>query len=159
MKRIYTLFVMVLMGTFSLTGFAAGFESRSEPRVGAPTSDTNYVTAKQALEAKEWQKAIGYFNKAAASDPTNPDIQNYLGYARRNIGDYQGALKNYEKALELDPNHIGAHEYMGETYLKVNNLAKAEEHLAALNKICTVRCEQYTDLKKAIDEYKAQKKN
>lgn len=35
----------------------------------------------------------------------------------------------------------------------VNNLAKAEEHLALQN-ICLVPCEEYEDLKKAIAEYR-----
>ena len=36
----------------------------------------------------------------------------------------------------------------------VNNAAKAEEHLAALQKICLIPCEEYEDLKKAIAEYR-----
>ena len=64
------------------------------------------------------------------------------------------AFKHYGRALELDPRHRGAHEYVGEAYLIVNNLAKAEEHLAALHKICLIPCEEYEDLKKAIVEYR-----
>jgi len=36
----------------------------------------------------------------------------------------------------------------------VNNLAKAEEHLAALQNICLLPCEEYEDLKKTIAEYR-----
>jgi len=57
-------------------------------------------------------------------------------------------------ALELNPNHRGAHEYVGETYLLVNDPAKAEEHLAALAKLCFVPCAEYNDLKRAIAAYK-----
>ena len=38
--------------------------------------------------------------------------------------------------------------------LLVHNLAKAEEHLAALQKICLLPCEEYTDLQKKIAEYR-----
>ena len=37
----------------------------------------------------------------------------------------------------------------------VKNLAKAEEHLAALRRICLIPCEEYGDLEKKIAEYRA----
>ena len=58
-------------------------------------------------------------------------------------------------ALQLDPRHRGAHEYIGEAYLMANNLTKAEEHLAALQRICLILCGEYEDLKKAIADYRA----
>jgi cobalamin biosynthesis Co2+ chelatase CbiK len=36
-----------------------------------------------------------------------------------------------------------------------NNLTKAEEHLAALQRICLIPCEEYDDLKRAVAEYRA----
>jgi tetratricopeptide (TPR) repeat protein len=86
--------------------------------------------------------------------PRNADIQNYLGYAYRHAGQFDLAFKHYERALQLNPRHRGAHEYVGEAYLLVNKLAKAEEHLAALQKICLIPCEEYEDLKKTIAEYR-----
>ena len=38
-----------------------------------------------------------------------------------------------------------------------NNLPKAEEHLARLDKLCFFSCEEYRDLKKAIEDYKRRK--
>ena len=64
------------------------------------------------------------------------------------------AFEHYERALQLNPRHRGAHEYLGEAYLLVNDLPKAEVHLAALEKICLIPCEEYDDLKKAIAEYR-----
>jgi hypothetical protein len=64
------------------------------------------------------------------------------------------AFKHYGRALQLNPRHRGAHEYVGEAYLIVNNLSKAEEHLAALEKICLIPCEEYDDLRKKIDVYR-----
>jgi hypothetical protein len=37
----------------------------------------------------------------------------------------------------------------------VNNLPKAEEHLARLDKLCFFSCEEYRDLKKAVEQYKS----
>jgi DNA-binding SARP family transcriptional activator len=62
-------------------------------------------------------------------------------------------FKHYNEALRIDPKHKGAHEYLGEAYLMVGNVAKAKEHLAQLDKLCFFGCSEYSDLKKAIAAY------
>jgi len=116
--------------------------------------DPDYAAGKKAIESKNWQAAIKLLNSAALRDTRNADIQNYLGYAHRNSGQMEPAFKHYGRALQLNPRHRGAHEYIGEAYLIVNNLAKADEHLAALQKICLIPCDEYGDLKKQIDVYR-----
>ena len=98
--------------------------------------------------------AIADFDRAAARDPKNADAQNLLGYSWRKSGNLDLAFKYYNEALRIDPAHRGAHEYIGEAYLMVNNLPKAEEHLAQLNKLCFLPCAEYTELKKAVEKYK-----
>jgi tetratricopeptide (TPR) repeat protein len=121
----------------------------------ATTLDPEYAAGKQAIDAKDWPTAIRSLNSAALRDTRNADIQNYLGYAYRNAGQLDLAFRHYQRALQLNPRHRGAHEYVGEAYLLVNDLLKAEEHLAALKEICLIPCEEYTDLKKKIAEYRA----
>ncbi len=116
--------------------------------------DPDYAAGKQAIDAKEWSTAIKSLTSAALRDTRNADLQNYLGYAYRNAGQLDVAFRHYQRALQLNPRHRGAHEYVGEAYLIVHNLAKAEEHLAALHKICLIPCEEYADLKKKIAEYR-----
>ena len=69
--------------------------------------------------------------------------------------DMNEVFRHYEEALRLDPKHRNAHEYIGEAYLQVGNLAKAKEHLAALDKLCFLPCEQYSELKEAVRDYQA----
>ena len=116
--------------------------------------DPDYAAGKAAIEAKQWTAAIGALSSAALRDTRNADIQNYLGYAYRHIGQLELAFKHYQRALDLNPRHRGAHEYIGEAYLIVNNPGKADEHLAALQQICLIPCEEYTDLKNAIGAYR-----
>jgi len=116
--------------------------------------DPDYAAGKKAIESKSWQAAIKLLNSAALRDTRNADIQNYLGYAHRNSGQMELAFKHYGRALQLNPRHRGAHEYVGEAYLLVDNLPKAEEHLAALHKICLIPCEEYDDLGKKIEVYR-----
>lgn len=116
----------------------------------ATAADPNFAAAKKAIDAKDWKKAIDLLNKVAV----NADVHNYLGYAHRHLGNYDEAFRNYARALEIDPKHRGAHEYVGEAYLLTNNLPKAEEHLAALNRLCGTSCEEYRDLAREVAAYK-----
>jgi hypothetical protein len=63
----------------------------------------------------------------------------------------------YQKAISLNPDHRGVNEYMGELYLMLNDLPKAEERLATLDRLCFFGCVEYTDLKHAIADYKVKK--
>jgi tetratricopeptide (TPR) repeat protein len=74
-------------------------------------------------------------------------------YATRRNGDPAASLPLYEKALAIDPKHRGAHEYIGEAYLMLGNVAKAKEHLARLDSLCFMPCSEYRDLKKAVERY------
>ncbi|PYN97688.1 MAG: hypothetical protein DMD91_16880 [Candidatus Rokuibacteriota bacterium] len=116
--------------------------------------DPDYAAGRHAIDTRQWEIAIKRLSVAAVRDTRNADIQNYLGYAYRHEGQFELAFEHYQRALQLDSRHRGAHEYIGEAYLMVNDLTKAEEHLAALEKICSSPCEQYEDLKKAITEYR-----
>jgi Flp pilus assembly protein TadD len=123
------------------------------------SKDPNWVEGKKAVEAQEWKRASDLLSKAAAAEPTNADIQNWLGFAQRKQGNLNAAFAAYNEALRLNPDHKAAHEYIGEAYLMAGNLAKAEQHLAELQKLCSpIPCEQLKDLRRAVDEYKKKKK-
>ena len=126
-----------------------------ETNPDAAARDPDYAAGKQALEKKDWQEAARRFQRATVHDPDNPDLQNYLGYSYRNLKQFDLAFKFYKRAIELDPRHRGAHEYIGETYLLSGDLINAEKHLAALREICLLSCEELLDLEKAIAEYRA----
>lgn len=136
---------------------AAADPSFIQPMASAP-ADPDFENGRKAVEIKDWKGAIDYFSRSIGRDPKNANAQNYLGYSYRKSGNLDMAFKHYEEALRLDPSHRGAHEYLGEAYLTVNNLPKAEEHLYALDKICFFSCEEYRDLKAAVQEYKRTKK-
>ena len=139
-----------------LAGFPApALADPTEENPGASELDPDYAAGKKAIEAKDWSAAIKALSSAALRDTRNADIQNYLGFAYRNSGRLELAFRHYEKALLLSPRHRGAHEYVGEAYLMVGNLAKAEEHLDALRTICHIPCEEFEDLKAKIAAYRA----
>jgi len=115
--------------------------------------DPDYAAGKADVDRKGWKEAIARFRQSALREPQNADIQNFLGYAYRNLKQFDLAFTHYKRAIELNPRHRGAHEYIGEAYLMVGDLPKAKEHLAALEKICLLPCEELDDLKAKIAEY------
>lgn len=116
----------------------------------AAMRDPDYAAGRKAGAAKDWNAAIKFFSAAALRDPDNADIQNSLGYAHRKAGKLELAFKHYRRALELNPRHRGAHEYIGEAYLIAGDLASAQKHLEALRKICLLPCEELADLEREI---------
>ncbi len=125
----------------------------------APKANPDFINAKAAIDKQDWPTAIALLNKVTAAEPKNPEAFNLLGYSVRKSGNPQGALQYYTYALSLDPKHLGANEYIGEAYLQLNDVAKAEEHLKRLDELCTFGCKEYTELKNAIAAYKASKKS
>ena len=115
--------------------------------------DPAYTEGVRAVKRGDYPAAIKLFESVVMKDGRNADAYNWLGYSIRQTGDTNRAIPLYEKALTIDPKHRGAHEYIGEAYLILGDLPKAKEHLAALDKLCFLPCEQYADLKKAVRAY------
>jgi tetratricopeptide (TPR) repeat protein len=115
--------------------------------------DPDFAAGKRAIGVGDWEGAIKALASAALRDARNADIQNYLGYAYRRARQFDPAIQHYHQALILNPRHRSAHEHLGEANLAQGDLAKAKEHLAALEQICLIPCDEYDDLKRAIARY------
>ena len=138
------------------TGAAAGAaatQARDESRVAEASGSAVHRRPFRAIEASNLAEAIPLLEQVVARDQADADAYNWLAYATRRNGDPAKSIGIYQQALSLDPKHRGAHEYIGEAYLALNDLPNAKKHLATLNSLCFFPCEQYTDLKKAIQEY------
>ena len=142
----------------ALAGFAslaAADPEDSDPDLAK--RDQDYAAGKAAAERKDWAAAIQLYQRAERRNPEQADLQNSLGFAYRNLKQYDLAFKHYKRAIEIDPRHRGAHEYIGEAYLMTGDLKSAEVHLVALRKICLLPCEELTDLERAIEKYRGKK--
>jgi Flp pilus assembly protein TadD len=121
------------------------------------TRDEDYAAGKQAVDKKDWAEAARLFKRAEVRHPDHADLQNILGFSYRNLKQFDLAFKHYKRAIEIDPRHRGAHEYIGETYLMTDNLTGAQKHLAALKEICLLPCDELKDLERAITQYRSRK--
>jgi Flp pilus assembly protein TadD len=156
MNALRTVFAVVLTlalgaGIVATSGRAVADDDNSPKK--AVGDDADYKAGKKAIDAKNWKSAVDSFSRATRTF-NDPDVYNLLAYSQRQSGDLDSAFKNYNTALRLDPNHRGAHEYIGEAYLMKSDLANAEKHLQALDRLCHKTCDEYQDLAKAIATFK-----
>lgn len=117
-----------------------------------------FTQAKKMVEAKNYKSAVPLFEKVVKKQPKNADAWNLLAYSNRKLENFDVALTQYKTALKIQPTHKGANEYLGELYLKVGELPKAQEQLAVLNRMCTsgfVGCAEYSELKDKIAVFMA----
>ncbi len=114
------------------------------------SSDAPDLTSVQAkINAKDYTGALTEL-KGIAETTQQADVYNLMGFTLRKTGDYRASLTYYTKALELQPDHKAAREYLGELYVETGDMAKAKEQLATLAKLCPSGCEELDDLRKTI---------
>ena len=138
----------ILLGAvvLSLMLAAAPVRAVDSQSFGRPV-DLSSVRAK--IKAKNYAAALQDLRELAANN-RDADVYNLYGFVLRKSGDYRQSLTYYTKALELEPNHKGAREYLGELYVETGNMEKAKEQLAVLTRLCPSGCEEREDLEKAI---------
>ncbi len=96
---------------------------------------------------KRYEKAQALLIKSNKKKPLQADTLNYLGFTTRKLGDYENGEKYYLLGLEIDPNHVGINEYLGELYIATNRLSLAKERLKVLE---SCNCKEYNELKEII---------
>ena len=102
------------------------------------------------LNANNFKQALADLKIIDSEFKNNADVNNLLGYSSRKLKQYKPAATYYEKALKINPNHLGALEYQGELFVLTNKVAAAKKNLVKLEKLCGLSCDEYLDLKKAI---------
>jgi tetratricopeptide (TPR) repeat protein len=114
------------------------------------SGDEELVAAERLVKERRFEEAIPLLQRVVGRDPGSADAYNYLAFSQRKVGLLDEAMSNYMRALNLDPDHIGAREYLGELYLQLGQRNKAEEQLAILVRLCPLGCEAREDLAQAI---------
>lgn len=140
----------------ALLTVAVGAAAAADTGPSAPADPLN--GAREHIAAGRWVAAIEELERVDSRD--SADWHNLMGYSYRKAKrpDLAAAERHYDEALRIDPKHRGALEYSGELYLTRGDLARAEQRLATLDKVCTFSCAEYRDLKKAVAAYKAEGK-
>jgi tetratricopeptide (TPR) repeat protein len=160
-KLIYTLLIIVALTNNS---FSAGNSNDND----STTKVSNYAKAKNLIKAakkyekkgktekaqKRYAKAQELLLKSNEKKPLQADTLNYLGFTTRKLGDYIKGEEFYLQGLQIEPNHNGINEYLGELYMVTNRMDLAKERLNVL-KSCN--CKEYKQLKEIINGTKKSK--
>jgi tetratricopeptide (TPR) repeat protein len=109
--------------------------------------DLTSVRAK--IKAKDYKAALAELTPMLTTYQ-HADVYNLMGFSLRKTGDYQQAYTFYRKALDFDPDHKGALEYLGELYVQTGQIDKAKENIVRLKQLCPSGCEELADLEKAV---------
>jgi tetratricopeptide (TPR) repeat protein len=167
-KTILRLTAVAVAGLFAAEAIAAPGGGPA-PSIEAPrpktknkkeeARETDFQKAEYLVKGEKYDEAIPLLQKVVADNPRDADAWNYLGFCARKLGKKEDSLGYYQKALAVDPKHKGANEYLGELYLMMNDLPKAEAQLAILKGLCPGGCEELEDLEADIADYKAKTKS
>jgi Flp pilus assembly protein TadD len=122
---------------------------------GATGKSENVVEAEKHMAAGEWREAIPLLEARNAGYPDEVETLADLGHSYAMVGELDLAVEKLKVALDLDPRHLEANLYLGETYLLRKDLPGAEAQLAALDSICFFGCGAYRQLKLDISSFKA----
>jgi tetratricopeptide (TPR) repeat protein len=107
------------------------------------------ASVRAKIKAKDFKAALAELTPMLATYQ-HADVYNLMGFSLRKTGDYKQAYTFYRKALDFDPNHKGALEYLGELYVETGQVDKAKENVTRLRELCPSGCEELADLEKAI---------
>ena len=160
-KLIYTLLIIIALTNNS---FSAGSSSDNDStsKVSDYTKAKNLIKAAKKYEKKgktekakkRYTKAQKLLLKSNEKKPLQADTLNYLGFTTRKLGDYEGGEEFYLQGLQIEPDHNGINEYLGELYVATNRMDMAKERLEVLK---TCNCEEYAELKEIIEGTKKSK--
>jgi len=140
---------------------ARALEAPPAAQTDPATTGWNFPSAEDGRAA--YAEAVGYINqerfpeafaaltRAHAAVGPHPDVLNYMGFVSRKMGRFDVALAYYDQALRIDPNHLGATEYLGELYLQMGDVAAARRQLARLDQLCAFGCAQREELARWIE--------
>lgn len=131
MKKLTLLFA--IMTLFALTGCENPAKSRLYTEEGS----------KQLLRYSDFQKAEETLSKAIRYDKSNFEAYYYRGCAKVNALNYQGAIEDFQKAIELKPDYADAYFNLGRTYYLMNDQDKACEYYKLADKYGRPNLEDY----------------
>lgn len=114
----------------------------------------------EIINGAYWLAHTGRYAESLAllgtvADTDNPRALNAKGFATRKLGDVDGALPYYARALALKPDYVQAREYLGEAFLAKGDVTRAAEQLGEIERTCGTQCVSFTRLKSQISAFEA----
>ncbi|MBN8911400.1 MAG: tetratricopeptide repeat protein [Rhizobiales bacterium] len=112
----------------------------------------------EVVNGAYWLAHAGKYRDAltllgTVADKENPRALNAMGYATRKLGDVDGALPYYARALALKPDYVQAREYLGEAFLAKGDVIRAREQLGEIERRAGTGSVSFANLKREITAF------
>lgn len=155
-----------ILGSAALIGLSSvhaagggGGGGGSAPSQSAPRYDAaaEYQKGVNALQAKDYKKAVAAFRRSITAAPQNGNSHYFLGVSYMGQENYKKASKSLKKAIRINANMIDAHRDLAISYHKLDQGEKAQtvlSDLESLNERCAGACAENTQLTNAITTVK-----
>ncbi len=125
-----------------------------------PACKPHHVSDDEIVNGAYWLAHAGKHGEALAllatvQDKNNPRALNAMGYATRKLGDVDGALPYYARALALKPDYVQAREYLGEAFLAKGDVGRARAELGEIERRAGAGSVSFANLKREIAAFEA----
>ena len=153
--------IIILLSFISLNAFAAATSSKTDVSTERAEQINNlYEIAEKHIYNNNYDKSLKLLINLVKNDDLGEkkaDIYNLLGFSYRKSSnpDLDKSYEAYMTALEHDPKHAGAHEYLGELYMMRGDQENAMNMLDKLENLVGKNAKEYKDLLKAINSYQS----
>jgi tetratricopeptide (TPR) repeat protein len=107
--------------------YRAAVESFQRSLEIRPDRETSYSLASCLLRLKEKEKAAVIFQQMTAASGDRSSLHLLFGVAYRNATLYEDAIREFQRALSLDPKVPNGHYFLGLTYLMQNEWVLSPE--------------------------------
>ena len=86
--------------------------------------------AEVLVDQKKWNQAQQYISQAVERDPSLMDVHRIQAYTYETLGEYNLAIQEYKKAIDLMPNYTYLYIAVGRIYRHLKLYDQALEHFA-----------------------------
>lgn len=107
------------------------------------------------LHKKDQLRCLADFSKAISLDPNYSYRYAARAFARQSFGDFDGAVEDYKKAVELDPEDSVAHNNLGLLYEQQGYQKEAQHRFELADKLTKMENQLYD----VMDGLEAQESN
>ncbi|MEZ0259742.1 MAG: tetratricopeptide repeat protein [Alphaproteobacteria bacterium] len=118
--------------------------------------DAGLISAEYYLSVGKYSQALSVLAGVLERHPGSADAYTYRGLAYQQLGDLKKARDNYNRAVTLNPTHLGANKYLASMFLNDGELDRAVEQMQVIRLACgTLECQELDELQLEINKFRA----
>jgi tetratricopeptide (TPR) repeat protein len=117
--------------------------------------DAGLITVEYYLATGKYAQALQVIETVVARHPDCADAYVYRGFAYMKLGDNHRAQEALNRAVGINPGHLGANKYLADIYLQQGDLDRALDQMQVMHMTCgNADCQEMNELQAEINRYK-----